>query len=80
MKLAHTASNESHQQRNMEELTLALLQLLASQKTWGVGKTIEMVLTEPTLFTLSIEVEALEGNTKTKHTAQFVSNIHQPEF
>jgi len=77
MKLEFIDSNESHPTKDVEELTLALLQLLVYQKGW-IG-LVEYLSSQKTLITLSIEVMGLEDNIKTKHTAQFDLNISQVE-
>lgn len=80
MNLEHTDSNVSLRQRDVDELTLALLQLLRLQKRWGIEELIDRVLREKTLFTLSIEATGLEDNIKTKHTVQFVSDTFHQEL
>ncbi len=77
MKLGLTDFSVFRPRRNEDELTLALLQLLSSQKKWQAEVLEKLVCQGPTLFTLTIEAEALEGNIKTKHTVQFVSSIDQ---
>jgi len=68
-------------QSEVDVFTLLLLRLLFSQTMHKLeaSKTIKTILEKKTLITLSIEAEALEGSTKTKHVVQFVSNIGQQE-
>ena len=79
MNQESTDFRESRPLRNEAVLTLALLRLLLSRNGFLAEETVRSVLKQPTLLTLSIVAEGLEDSTKTKHTVQFVSNIHRLE-
>ena len=78
MSQESTDFSEFLPQREADEFTLQLLQLLYSQipVTEEAAELMNFVLGKETSISLSIEATDLEDNTKIKHTAQFVSNIN----